>query len=316
MRSLMRSRPRHQSQSAVAQYSSAGTPAWSAFVRAGVALLSAFALVTLVACGDTKSDSALANDTALGRDLALAAADSNVQPKLQDVPAPTPPVAEPAPVAAAPVVTPPAPRPKPTPRPTTPAPAPKPSAPAPAAAPAAPSTGVIAAGTAMSFATSSKVCSNTTKAGERFSAQLASSVSGSNGVTIPAGAVGTFEVTESRTAKNSGDTTYLRVRLVAVTHEGETYSVNATINSAQADRVRSASKGTDAKKVAGGAVIGAIAGQIIGKGAKGTVIGAAAGAAAGTAAASATADYDTCMNSGATIAVTLDSPVTIKRVSE
>lgn len=315
MRPLMRSRSRHQSQSAVDQYSPTATAAWSALVRAGVAVLSAFALITLAACGDTKSDAALASDSALGRDLALAAADSNVEPKLQDVPAVPPPVAEPAPVAAAPVVTPPAPRPKPAPRPTPP-PAPKPSAPAPAPAPAAPSSGIIAAGTAMSFTTSSKVCSNTSKTGERFSAQLASSVSGSNGVTIPAGAVGTFEVTESRTAKNSGDTTYLRVRLVSVTHEGETYSVNATIQSAQADRIRSATKGTDAKKVAGGAVIGAIAGQIIGKGAKGTVIGAAAGAAAGTAAASATADYDTCMNNGAAIAVTLDSPVTIKRITE
>jgi hypothetical protein len=156
------------------------------------------------------------------------------------------------------------------------------------------------------------VCSNTAAAGDKFTAPITVTVSGTNGAEIPAGAVGTFEITETRTAKNSSDTTFLRVRLLAVSVDGNSYPVEGDIQSATTERVRSASTGTDAKKVAGGAVIGAIAGRIIGKGTKGTVIGAAAGAAAGTAAAQATADFDTCINSGSVITVRLSAPATIR----
>jgi hypothetical protein len=271
--------------------------------------LSAAALVLLAACGGGKDDTgALASDSALGRDLALAQQDS-VQPQLQDVP--TTPVPEPAPVEA-PVAAP-TPTPKPTPRPK-PAPAPKPPAvaPAPVPAPAAPVSGTVAAGSRLEFANGSKVCSNTVAVGDTFTGELTSPVSASNGISIPAGATGTFEVTEAKTAQNNKDVTTLAVRLVSVQFGGRTYPVESTVQVSSAERVRSASKGSDAKKVAGGAILGAIAGQVIGKNTKGTVIGAAAGAAAGTAAAAATANYDTCINGGATIAVTLDAAVTVR----
>lgn len=267
-------------------------------------ILAAFSLAALAACGDKAADNASLNaDSTLGRDLAMAT--DSAQPKLEDVPV-TPP---PAPVAEAPAPKP-APKPvAPRPRPTT----PKPSTPAPAPAPApAAVTGVVASGTSFRFATNNKVCSNTVTVGEKFTASLEQSVTATNGVVIPEGATGTFEVTEAKTAKNSNDQTSLTVKLVSVTYGGRTYPLEATVQSASAERVRSASKGTDAKKVAGGAIIGAIAGQIIGKNTKGTVIGAAAGAAAGTAAAAATANFDTCINAGAGISATLDAPVTVR----
>jgi hypothetical protein len=275
-----------------------------------VALLSTLALVSLAACGGAKDDTAaLSSDTALGRDLALAQRDS-VQPQLQDVPAPVP--AAPAPVATAPRPT--------TPRPTTPRPTPSrpnpstpaPTTPAPTPAPAEPVQGTVAAGTALRFVANNKVCSNTVGVGDKFTAALTEPVSASNGVSIPEGATATFEVTEAKTAKNSNDQTYLRVRVVSVQYGGRTYPIEATVQTATTERVRSATKGTDAKKVAGGAILGAIAGQVLGKNTKGTVIGAAAGAAAGTAAAAATADFDTCIGSGAAISATLDSPVTVR----
>lgn len=170
----------------------------------------------------------------------------------------------------------------------------------------------MASGTRLSFSSSSKVCSNTMPVGEKFTAELSESVSASNGVSIPAGAMGTFEVVEAKTARNSKDETTLRVRLVSVQFGDRTYPVESTVQTASTERVRSATKGTDAKKVAGGAILGAIAGQVIGNSTRGTVIGAAAGAAAGTAAAAATANFDTCINSGATIAVMLDAPVTVR----
>lgn len=268
-------------------------------------ILSSIALMALAACGDKSDGGALASDSALGRDLALAQQDS-VQPQLQDVP--TTPTPEPTPAAA------PAPAPRPTPRPTRPSPRPSP-APAPAApapVPAAAASGTVASGTGLSFATNSKICSNTTAVGEKFTADLTEPVKATNGITIPAGATGTFEVTEAKTAQNSNDNTFLRVRLVSVQFGGKTFPADATVQTASTERVRSATKGTDAKKVAGGAILGAIAGQVIGKSTKGTVIGAAAGAAAGTAAAAATANFDTCLNTGATISVTLDGPLTVR----
>ncbi|WP_373067852.1 hypothetical protein [Gemmatimonas sp.] len=267
-------------------------------------MLATLSLVTLAACGEKGADNASLNaDSTLGRDLAMAT--DSAQPKLADVPV-TPP---PAPVAMAP-----APAPKaaaPRPRPTT--TAPKPSTPSVTPAPTlAAVTGVVASGTSFRFATNNKVCSNTVTAGEKFTASLEESVTATNGVVIPEGATGTFEVVEAKTAKNSNDQTSLTVKLVSVTYGGRTYPLEATVQSASAERVRSATKGTDAKKVAGGAILGAIAGQIIGKNTKGTVIGAAAGAAAGTAAAAATANFDTCINAGAGISATLDAPVTVR----
>ena len=274
-------------------------------------LLATLSLVAVTACGGKDADTATLNaDSTLGRDLAMAT--DSVQPQLADVPAPP----APTPVEVAPVPPPapkPAPKPRPAPKPVAPAPTPAP-APAPAPAPV-PITGVVASGATFRFVTSGKVCSNTVTVGEAFSASLTESVPASNGLMIPEGAKGTFEVVEAQTAKNSNDQTMLTVRLVSVTYDGRTYPLNATVQSTSAERVRSASKGTDAKKVAGGAILGAIAGQVLGKNTKGTVIGAAAGAAAGTAAAAATANFDTCMNAGASIRATLDAPVTVRPIA-
>jgi hypothetical protein len=263
--------------------------------------------MVLAACGGAKDDTgALASDSTLGRDLALAQQDS-VQPQLQDVPA----APEPAPAPEAAPAPAPAPRPSPKPRP---APSPKPAAatPAPAPAPATPVSGTVAAGARLEFANGTKVCSNTVAVGDTFTGELTSPVSATNGISIPAGATGTFEVAEAKTAQNSNDNTTLVVRLVSVQFGGKTYPVQSTVQVSSAERVRSATKASDAKKVAGGAILGAIAGQVIGKNTKGTVIGAAAGAAAGSAAAAATANYDTCIAGGATIAVTLDAPITVR----
>jgi len=309
----MRQSTRQVSHPASSEYIRPRASSASRMPRFMTVVAASFALAALAACGgDKRGDAALSGDTALGRDLAMAAGDSLAQPKLEDVPV-TPP---PAPVVESPTTPAPTPRPTPArPRPTPPATKPA-TTPAAAPTPAKPTTGTIAAGTTLSFAANTKVCSNTVKVGDKFTAPLSQAVSGSNGAEIPAGALGTFEVIESKTAKNSNDSTSLKVRLLAVTIDGESYPVESTLQTASTERVRSATKGTDAKKVAGGAVIGAIAGQIIGKSTKGTVVGAAAGAAAGTAAAAATADYDTCLNNGAAITVTLNSPVTVKIAAE
>ncbi len=272
--------------------------------RATVALAT---LVMAAACGDRKaSDESLAAQAAsdaASRDLAMASADTNAKPRLQDVPIVDPKTTS----TKAPA--------KNTPTPTKPSTTPPMTKPTAAAIPVTtPSKGAatIAAGTTLKFASSGKVCSNVNKTGETFTAALSSDAVGSNGALIPAGSVATFEITNARTAKNSGDSTFLRMRIVSVQVGSANYNVDASIDNVATERARSATTGDDAKKVAGGAVVGAIIGKIVGKSTKGAVIGGAAGAAGGAAVASATADYDTCLKEGAAIVVKLDTPLSLK----
>ena len=261
--------------------------------------------------GDNKADTSLAQDTALSRDLQLATGDSAAQPQLKDVPAT--PASTPAPTTSKPRAS------RPAPRPATPKPEP-------AAPPKTPSgntvttgekssggnVGSIASGTTLTLASGSKVCTNTNKVGDRFSATLNEAVTGSNGAVIPAGATAVIEVTKLKRSENANDNIEMGFAVKTLSFGGATYNVDGDVTSAAVDRVRNSTKGNDAKKVIGGAVLGAVIGQVIGKDTKGTVIGAAGGAAAGTAAAAATANYEGCVNDGGRIVITLTSPLTIK----
>ena len=287
---------------------------------ASIAIMIAFALS---ACTDKKNEDTLAQDTALNRDLQMANADTAVQPQLKDIPAGTiaPAPAAPAPQAPAPRAT--------TPRRSTPV-VRTPVRPAPAPAPTSSTTssgntvtrntgggseravGTISAGSTLNLASNSRVCTNTNRVGQRFSATVSESVTGSNGATIPAGATATIEITELKRSENANDNVVMGFRVVSVSFGGRTYPVSATTNYARVEKVRNQPKDKDVQKVVGGAAVGAIIGQVLGKSTKGTVIGAAAGAAAGTAAAAATANYEGCVPSGGRITVSLDSSVQVQ----
>ena len=278
---------------------------------------------------DSKSDTSLARDTALNRDLELANRDSSVQPQLNDVPA-TPAVeTPPAPTTVR--------------RPTTPAPRPAASRPAPRPAtttPPAPTTrttasgntetrnptgsaassgggavGTISSGTSLSLRSNSRVCTNTYTVGQTFSATVANAVEGSNGARIPSGATVTLEVTQLKRSENANDKIVMEFAVRSVSFGGKTYPVTATVADADVERVRNQPKSKDTQKVVGGAVVGAIAGQILGKNTKSTIIGAAAGAAAGAGAAAATANYEGCVPDGGAIAVNLTAPLQVRVTS-
>jgi len=280
--------------------------------RASWSAVLAFALIVAGCAGDKQDDAAaLAQDSALARDLARVGGDSAVQPQLEDVPAPV----EPAPVAAAPRAV----RPKPKP------PVSKPVATAPERNPtvtpsgntveAGPGTaerlGTISAGTSLQLGAADKVCTNTNKVGDRFIATLNSAVQGSNGASIPAGAAVTIELTQLKRSENSNDQVQMGFRVINISFDGRTYPLDGDVQTAEITRVRSSSGGNDAKKVLGGAAAGAIIGQILGKKSKSTIIGAAAGAAVGGAAAAATANVEGCVNAGGSIVVRLNAPVTV-----
>jgi len=297
------------------------------YIRLAGAPFAIAAALSLSACtvSDSKSDTSLARDTALSRDLQMAGRDTTVQPQLKDVPAT--PAAEPAPPAPAPTRTTPrepartATRPKPAPA--------KPSAPevtasgntvtrntgTAAANAGGGAVGTIASGTSLALKSNTRVCTNTYTVGQTFTASLANAVSGSNGATIPAGADVTLEVTNLKRSENVNDKIVMEFAVKSVTFGGKTYPVSGTVASADVERVRNQPKSKDAQKVATGAVVGAIAGQIFGKSTKSTIIGAAAGAAAGGAVAGATSNYEGCVPEGGAIAVDLSAPLQVKVTS-
>jgi hypothetical protein len=287
----------------------------------------------LGACTDrSRNNDVLAQDTSLTRDLALANRDTASQPQLKDVPV----QAEPTPVPAEPEVRP-APRVRtraaaPARSPRTVVRAPTVSRPAPAA-PSEPEVGTsavtssgntvtaesrgseralgtISVGSEMSFYSGQKVCTNTNAVGDRFTAQIAEPVQGSNGAVIPAGASAVVEITSLKRSERSNDNIEIGLRVASITFNGKTYPVTSEVSYAQVERVRGESNvGSDAVK---GAAIGAVLGQILGRRTKSTVIGAAGGAAAGAVIGAANAKVDGCVPSGGRITVKLTQPLVVQ----
>jgi hypothetical protein len=266
------------------------------------------AVAVLAACGgdNANTDSALASDTSMARDLALAGQDTAAQPQLTDVPA--------APAGGGATKT-------TTPRPTTtrPTTTTKTSTPTKTASGntktsgtgTASRSGTIAAGTALNVRANSELCTNTHKVGDKFLATVNESVVGSNGATIPAGATVTLTVTKLNRSENVNDPIEMEFSVDNVSFGGKSYALNGQVASLPVERVRNQPKSKDVQKVVGGAAIGAIAGQILGKNTKSTVVGAAAGAAAGAATAAATANYEGCVRAGGNFVVRLSDALTV-----
>jgi len=282
-------------------------------------LLVPIALTAALALGACKkSDSAqLAQDsTAYARDLQMANRDSTAQPQLSD--------AAPAPAAA--------PEPAPARSTSSRARSTTPRSRAPAAAPAAPTSsttasgntetrssagsesavGTVATGTAINMTSTERVCTNTNKVGDKFTATVNDAVPASNGVTIPAGAKAVITVSDLKQSSKTGDPIQMTFNVTNLTWGDKSFPIDASIDHVDVDKVRNASTKSDVAKVGGGAVIGGIIGQIIGHSTKSTVIGAATGAAAGTAVAMGTAGYDGCVPVGGNIKIHLNSPAQIQ----
>ena len=290
-------------------------------LRAPLALCAAL-IVAGCTSKDATPDSSLARDTALNRDLALAGQDTTLQPQLRDIPA-SPAVAAPAPAPASSAPA----------RTTTPVTRPRTTAPArttpatsttasgntvtrnpsgSASTGAGGSVGTIASGSSLSLRSNSRVCTNTYKPGQTFSATTTSAVTGSNGATIPAGATVSLEVTQLKRSENANDKIVMEFAVRSVSFGGRTYQVNGSVANADVERVRNQPRDKDVQKVVGGAVLGAIAGQIMGKNTKSTVVGAAAGAAAGAGVAAGTANFEGCLPDGGSVTVTLNAPLQVK----
>ena len=287
--------------------------------------------IALGACkqGDRPED-ALAQDTSLAHDLQLANADTMAQPQLKDVPATIEPAEKPT--APAPrvsqrqtpseILTPSrnprrvATTPRTTPQPVEPAPAPvteNGNTVSESSTGSEAAVGTIASGSQISLYSGQRVCTDKYAVGDRFTASVAESVQGSNGVSIPAGATAVIEVTSLKRSENANDNITMEFVVRSIAFNGKTYPVSAEVTSAQVEKVRNGDASNDAKKVATGAVIGAIAGQIFGHRTKSTVIGAATGAAAGAVVAGATGKYDGCVPNGGHISLRLNQAMVVQQ---
>ena len=289
------------------------------------------AMCAAAACSD-RQDAARA-DSDLSHDLALAG-ETKAQPTLQDT-AVTPPIAQPkrtehraqAPDRKSPKQ---APAPQPTrvaeapqqaSAPTTPPTPPVQAAsaaasvqaPATASAPApAPVAKVIAAGSGVALTSGTKVCTATNRIGDKLTARVSSTVTGTGGAMIPAGTPVVLEVTQLR-AGDSPDNSSILLRATSVYIDGVSYPVSGDVatTSSLATADAPSTGPSDRTKVVGGAVAGAILGQLLGHNTKGTVIGAAAGAATGAAVAKAQQNHQACLPEGAQLKLTLATPLTL-----
>ena len=291
-----------------------------------LSLLSALAL--LGACRErTTGDSAATADSAFARDLALAQSEVAPTTVFNDAPLAgrtTPeatsevaPVRSPSranrPTPAPRRESPPArvtrPRPAPPePRAVEPEPA---SAPATAPAPERGPTGVIGVGTRVGMTTNGRTCTSAL-VGDKFTATVSSTVTGSNGAVIPAGSTVVLEVTSVERA-DPIEASRIRFHVRAIDVNGESRPGEgdvAALGTMEAVRV---SGGSDRTKVIGGAVAGAVLGRVLGGGAKGTVIGAAAGAAAGSAAGRRSQGTEACLPEGSALQLTLSREIVVRR---
>jgi hypothetical protein len=287
--------------------------------------------LALGACkqGD-KPEDALAQDTSLARDLQLANADSAAQPQLKDIPVTVQPAQNPTTETRrvtkrqtpAEILTP---NKNPRRRVATTSETQPENTPlttsngntvtenTTSGASKEGAVGTIATGSEISLYSGQRVCTNTYQVGDRFTASVAESVQGSNGVAIPAGATAVIEVTSLKRSENANDNITMEFVVKSIAFNGKTYAVNSTVTSAQVEKVRNGDASNDGKKVATGAIIGALAGQIFGHHTKSTVIGAATGAAAGAVVAGATGKYDGCVPNGGRIAIKLTQPMVVQQ---
>lgn len=260
----------------------------------------ALALATLAsgACSKGGNQAGTPADSA-GRNLSLVP--SETSPALADT-------GQAAAAAATPAVQPaPAPAPAPARAParakSTPAPEPR--------RPAAPASYTVATGTRVGLANTEEISSRTAKAGQAFTATVRSDVKDAAGhVVIPAGSSvhGTIVEVKAGGANSAGT---LTLAVNSMTVRGNSYPIEATIESAQTVRQGRGVTGKEAAKVGVGAAAGAIAGRILGKDTKGTIIGGVVGAAAGAGVAAATRSVDIVLPAGGEVEITLNQPVTV-----
>lgn len=252
----------------------------------GILALAAIALLGLSAC--QKGDQAGQSTDTTARNLTLAPAESTAQ--MRDMPdqRTNPPAAPPT-----------------TPRT-------RPAAARPPAPPPRPAVFRLSAGSTMDVAANDTITSRTAKVGDAFTAHVVQDVKNAAGqVVIPAGATVNGKITEVKPAPNPRTPGTLTLSVTSVTVRGNSYPIEAAVDSIETTHKGRGVTGGDAAKVGAGAAAGAILGRVIGGNSKGTVVGGVIGGIAGAGVASHTKDSDIVLPKGAHIIIRLTKELTV-----
>lgn len=188
------------------------------------------------------------------------------------------------------------------------------SAAAPAAAPqpAAPTTYTLSAGTLIDAELVSTISSREAEAGDVFTARVLGDIGSSAArVAIPGGSLVQGTIVEVSPAQNPRSTGTLTLAISSVTVRGESYPLEASIDSLETLHEGRGIEVVDAARVAGGAAAGAILGRVIGGDTKGAIIGGVAGGAAGAVVSAVMRDVDIVLPAGSHLILTLRRPLSV-----
>jgi len=164
----------------------------------------------------------------------------------------------------------------------------------------------VPAGTRLDLTLSGELSSRKNKAGDTFTAKLATHIRDASGkVVIETGSTVSGTIAEVKPAPNRRTPGTLTLALSTIETDGKILPIRATIDSVQSEYRSQNINGRDAAKVGGGAAAGAVVGQILSKNTKGTVIGAVVGGIAGAGVAAETKDLDIVLPDGSRILATI-----------
>jgi hypothetical protein len=187
--------------------------------------------------------------------------------------------------------------------------APQPAKPAPrpeVKQPTAPTSYTLAAGTRLHLGVTDTITSRTAKNGDPFTATVVEDMTDPSGrVMVPAGSTVQGAIVEVKPAPDPYTPGTLRLALTSLTVRGQSYTLDARIDSLETVRQGRGVTAGDAGKVAVGAAAGAVLGRIVGGNSTGTIVGGVVGAAAGAGVAHNTKDADVVLPAGAHILATL-----------
>jgi hypothetical protein len=177
-------------------------------------------------------------------------------------------------------------------------------------------TRIVPVGTTLQLSLNEMLSTRSNEAGDAFTATITSHVTDEDGtVLIPAGATLRGRVTGVQKSGRVGETAVLSLAFEAVSFGDESYPLEASVISANPERVSRESTAEQVGKVAVGTAAGAILGQVIGRNTRSTIVGALTGAAAGTAIAMGTADVDAVLKEGSAMVIRTETPVSIVKIA-
>ncbi|HEX9630981.1 MAG TPA: glycine zipper domain-containing protein [Gemmatimonadales bacterium] len=180
------------------------------------------------------------------------------------------------------------------------------------AAAAAPASYTLSTGTQVDAALTNVISSRQARTGDTFTASVVRDVKSAGGrVAIPAGSQVQGTITDVSPAPNRQSTGTLTLAISSVTVRGQTYPINASIDSLQTITEGRGIEPIDAARVGVGAAAGAILGRVIGGNATGTIIGGVAGGVTGAVVSDIMKDEDIVLPAGSHLSLTLRQRLTV-----